>query len=145
VPADLTVTCLFQVVVSNRLVASPCCIVTSQYGWSANMERIMKAQASRGADLGTHRMWRPDKAAKNILPLIVPLFMNAFRRAEDLVLAMEARCYVSGEGRTKYVELHNSTVDYVVIAVTFAFMLLMMFYPWPSLHSVLAGYGYDWL
>ncbi len=109
------------------------------------MERIMKAQASRGADLGTRRMWRPDKAAKNILPLIVPLFMNAFRRAEDLVLAMEARCYVSGEGRTKYVELHNSVVDYAVIAATFAFMLLMMFYPWPSLHSVLAGYGFDWL
>jgi energy-coupling factor transport system permease protein len=109
------------------------------------MERIMKAQASRGADLGTRLMWRPDKAAKNILPLIVPLFMNAFRRAEDLVLAMEARCYVSGEGRTKYVELHNSTVDYVVIAATFAFMLLMMFYPWPSLHSVLASYGFDWL
>lgn len=110
------------------------------------MERIMKAQASRGANLGANRVWRPDKAAKAYLPLIVPLFMNAFRRAEDLVLAMEARCYVSGEGRTKYVELHNSPIDYVVIAATFAFMLVMMFYQWPSMRSILTRYGYgEWL
>lgn len=106
------------------------------------MERIMKAQASRGAQIGVGRIWRPDKAAKAYLPLIVPLFMNAFRRAEELVLAMEARCYVSGEGRTKYVELHSSLMDYMVVFITFAFMLLMMVYRWPSIINILNRYGY---
>ena len=55
------------------------------------MERIMKAQASRGADIGRQGFWRPDKAARMILPLIVPLFMSAFRRAEDLILAISRR------------------------------------------------------
>jgi energy-coupling factor transport system permease protein len=105
------------------------------------MERIMKAQASRGADISRQGFWRPDKAARVVLPLIVPLFMGAFRRAEDLVLAMEARCYVSGEGRTKYVQLQARTVDYFVIAVSFAFMLLLILYPWPSLRSIMVMLG----
>ena len=105
------------------------------------MERIMKAQASRGADIGSQRIWRPDKAAQAFLPLIVPLFIGAFRRAEDLILAMEARCYVSGAGRTKYVVLKSRGVDYTVIALVFAFMLLMMLYPWPAVKDILATYG----
>lgn len=109
------------------------------------MERIMKAQASRGADIGRQGFWRPDKAARMILPLIVPLFMSAFRRAEDLILAMEARGYVSGEGRTKFVQLHARAADYAVIAVTFAYMLLLIFYPWPSVRDIAAAFGFTGL
>ena len=105
------------------------------------MERIMKAQASRGADFGTGRIWRPDKAAKAYLPLIVPLFIGAFRRAEDLVLAMEARCYVSGEGRTKYVVLSAQPADYIVVLVSLLYMGLMIFYQWPAVRDILAQYG----
>ena len=109
------------------------------------MERIMKAQASRGADIGRQGFWRPDKAARMILPLIVPLFMSAFRRAEDLILAMEARGYVSGEGRTKFVELHAHRADAIVIALTFAYMLLLIFYPWPSVRALAAAFGFTGL
>lgn len=106
------------------------------------LERIMKAQASRGADLGSRRFWRPDKAARAYLPLIVPLFIGAFHRAEDLVLAMEARCYVSGEGRTQYVQLHSRAVDYIVVAAAFIVMLLLMFYPWPPVTPWLQRLGW---
>jgi energy-coupling factor transport system permease protein len=106
------------------------------------LERIMKAQASRGADIGTSTFWRPDKTVRMILPLIVPLFLGAFRRAEELVLAMEARGYVSGAGRSKYVELHARPIDYVVIVVTFLFMLALIWSPFPALRDVL---GLDWL
>jgi energy-coupling factor transport system permease protein len=102
----------------------------------------MKAQASRGADISRQGFWRPDKAARIMLPLIVPLFMSAFRRAEDLILAMEARCYVSGDARTKYVELHARRVDYIVIAATFLFMLLLILFPWPSVRSIVALVGF---
>ncbi len=99
------------------------------------MENIMKAQASRGADIGGQRMWRPDKAAKAFLPLIVPLFLNAFRRAEELVYAMEARSYVGGEGRTHFIQLQSRTVDYIVILAAFLMMLAMFLLPWPPLFA----------
>ncbi len=101
------------------------------------MEDIMKAQASRGADIGGRRMWRPDKAAKAYLPLIVPLFLNAFRRAEELVYAMEARGYVGGGGRTHFIQLQSHSVDYLVVALAFLIMLFMFFFPWPSLYATL--------
>lgn len=104
-------------------------------------ERILKAQASRGADISQRRIWRPDKAAKAYLPLIVPLFLGAFRRAEDLVYAMEARCYVSGEGRTKFVLLQSRWVDYLVVVAAFLFMLLMALYPWPAVKGIVTGLG----
>jgi energy-coupling factor transport system permease protein len=104
------------------------------------LERIMKAQASRGADVGAS-IWRPDKMIRTVLPLVVPLFLGAFRRAEELVLAMEARGYVSGASRTKFVELHARPVDYAVVVGTFLFMLVMIFVPFPALRDLLAPLG----
>jgi energy-coupling factor transport system permease protein len=109
------------------------------------MERIIKAQASRGADLGGRRFWRPDKAAKAYLPLIVPLFIGAFRRAEELVWAMEARCYVSGAGRTRFVVLTSDFRDYLVVAGAFFLMLTMIFYPWPAVREIFARFGFTGL
>jgi len=64
------------------------------------LERLMKAQASRGADFGRPGRLRFVQRARQLIPVTVPLFVAAFRRAEDLILAMEARCYVGGAGRS---------------------------------------------
>ena len=61
-------------------------------------DKIMKAQIARGADFESGNLM---KRAKALVPLLVPLFISAFRRANDLAMAMEARCYRGGEGRTK--------------------------------------------
>lgn len=61
-------------------------------------EKIMKAQMARGADFESGNLIQ---RAKSMIPLLVPLFISAFRRADDLALAMEARCYRGGKGRTK--------------------------------------------
>ena len=61
-------------------------------------DKIMKAQIARGADFESGNLI---KRAKALVPLLVPLFISAFRRANDLAMAMEARCYRGGEGRTK--------------------------------------------
>ena len=107
-------------------------------------ERIMKAQVSRGATLGG-TFWRPDKTVRSLLPLIVPLFLAAFRRAEDLVLAMEARGYVSGAVRTRFVELHGGPRDVAVVIGAVAFMALMIWSPFPALRDVLAQVGFNGL
>lgn len=73
-------------------------------------DRIMKAQTARGADFGSGNMV---ERMKNMLPLLVPLFISAFRRAEELAIAMEARCYRGGEGRTRMHELSFTGKDYV--------------------------------
>jgi len=105
--------------------------------FAEEMERVMKAQASRCADVGgATKFWRPDKAARSYLPLIVPLFINAFRRAEELVYAMEARCYISGDGRTKFVTLKSSRRDYVVVAGFIVLFFLIFLLPWPSVRSL---------
>lgn len=71
-------------------------------------DRIMKAQSSRGADFVNGNLWQ---RAKNMIPLLVPLFISAFRRADDLATAMEARCYRGGEGRTKMHQLSYTWRD----------------------------------
>ena len=72
-------------------------------------DKIMKAQIARGADLESGNMIQ---RAKSMIPILVPLFVSAFRRANDLAMAMEARCYRGGEGRTKMKPLHYRGRDY---------------------------------
>ena len=72
-------------------------------------DKIMKAQVARGADFESGNLI---KRAKAMVPLLVPLFISAFRRANDLAMAMEARCYRGGEGRTKMKPLIYHKRDY---------------------------------
>ena len=105
------------------------------------MERVMKAQASRGGQIGQQKFWRPDKAARAYLPLIVPLFLNGLRRAEELVWAMEARCYMGGDTRTKFVVLKSDRRDYWVVAAILAFSVFVVWFRWPALRDLLALIG----
>ena len=73
-------------------------------------DKIMKAQIARGADFESGNLM---KRAKALVPLLVPLFISAFRRANDLAMAMEARCYRGGEGRTKMKPLIYKKRDYL--------------------------------
>ena len=75
-------------------------------------DKIMSAQKSRGADFETGGLI---KRAKAILPLIIPLFIGAFRRADELATAMESRCYHGGEGRTKMKVLKFAGRDFVAL------------------------------
>ncbi len=80
-------------------------------------DKIMKAQIARGADFESGNLF---KRAKAMVPLLVPLFISAFRRANDLAMAMEARCYNGGEGRTKMKPLvyhKRDYASYVILAV----------------------------
>lgn len=76
-------------------------------------DKIMKAQIARGADFESGNLI---KRAKAMVPLLVPLFISAFRRANDLAMAMEARCYRGGEGRTKMKPLIYHRRDYAAYA-----------------------------
>lgn len=100
------------------------------------LERIMKAQASRLGEIGSLSIRRPIQIGRALVPLVVPLFVNAFRRAEELAIAMEARGYVGGKGRTKFIELHSSMLDYVVVVAMLLFCLGLILLPWPALHDL---------
>jgi len=71
-------------------------------------DKIMKAQTARGADFETGNLMA---RAKAMIPLLVPLFVSAFRRADELALAMEARCYRGGENRTRMRVLKYTALD----------------------------------
>ena len=77
-------------------------------------DKIMKAQIARGADLESGNIIQK---AKSMIPILVPLFVSAFRRANDLAMAMEARCYRGGEGRTKMKPLCYKSRDYAAYIV----------------------------
>ncbi|MBN9656078.1 energy-coupling factor transporter transmembrane protein EcfT [Halobacillus litoralis] len=86
-------------------------------------EKISKAQASRGVDFRTGAL---KDRVKAIVPLLVPLFVSAFKRAEELAMAMEARGYQGGEGRTKLRELRISKLD-ISLYVLFALLVIALF------------------
>ena len=86
-------------------------------------DKIMKAQMARGASFDEGNII---KKAKSLIPLLVPLFVSAFRRANDLALAMEARCYSGGEGRTKMKPLRYQSLDYKAYAVLLLYLLLLL-------------------
>ena len=86
-------------------------------------DKIMKAQMARGADFESGGLI---KKAKNMVPLLVPLFISSFRRADDLALAMEARCYQGGEGRTKMKELEYQKRDFMAFTVVCLYLALIV-------------------
>lgn len=87
-------------------------------------DKIMKAQIARGADFENGNLV---KRAKALVPLLVPLFISAFRRANDLAMAMEARCYRGGEGRTKMKPLCYRKRDYIAYACLGVYMVVSIF------------------
>ncbi len=85
-------------------------------------DKITKAQTARGADFESGKLIQ---RVKSMIPLLVPLFISAFRRASDLAMAMEARCYQGGEGRTKMKPLKYTKLDAWGYLALLAFMVLM--------------------
>jgi len=90
-------------------------------------DKIMSAQKARGADMESGGLV---KRAKALIPILIPLFVSAFRRAEELALAMECRCYRGGEGRTRMKQLHFGRLDVyssLVFSALFALTLGLNF------------------
>ena len=77
-------------------------------------DKIMSAQKARGADFETGSLIR---RAKALLPILVPLFVSSFRRADELAVAMESRCYHGGEGRTRMKQMQLERADYIAFAL----------------------------
>ena len=86
-------------------------------------DKIMKAQIARGADLESGNMIQ---RAKSMIPILVPLFVSAFRRANDLAMAMEARCYRGGEGRTKMKPLRYQTRDRIAYTIVILYTVAVV-------------------
>ena len=86
-------------------------------------DKIMAAQKARGADIESGGLM---KRAKALIPILIPLFVSAFRRAEELALAMECRCYHGGEGRTRLKQLKTALRDYIAFVITLIFLGLVI-------------------
>jgi len=94
-------------------------------------DKIMSAQKARGADLSSGGLIR---RAKALIPVLIPLFVSAFRRADDLATAMECRCYHGGKGRTRMNILHFGIADLVLLIGFAAFtagIILTNYIPFP--------------
>ncbi len=86
-------------------------------------DKIMKAQLARGADFESGNILQ---RAKSMVPILVPLFVSAFRRANDLAMAMEARCYRGGDGRTKMKPLRYKSRDYAAYIIVIAYVVAVV-------------------
>jgi energy-coupling factor transport system permease protein len=86
-------------------------------------DKIMKAQLARGADFESGGLI---KKARSMVPLLVPLFISSFRRADDLALAMEARCYRGGEGRTRLKQLKYKKVDFWAYNILMLYLIIFV-------------------
>ena len=85
-------------------------------------DKIMSAQKARGADFETGNLMR---RAKALLPILVPLFVSSFRRADELAIAMESRCYHGGEGRTRMKTLKMQGIDFAALLLGAAFLAIV--------------------
>lgn len=90
-------------------------------------ERIMKAQMARGAEFGTGKFF---ERVRGYIPLVIPLFIGVFRKAEELAIAMESRCYRGGEGRTRIKRLKLESRDYLAITVILIFLSFNIVWKW---------------
>lgn len=88
-------------------------------------DKIMKAQAARGADFDTGNLMQ---RAKSFIPVLVPLFVSAFRRADELATAMEARCYRGGTGRTRMREIKLTKIDLKITLSVAVFIAAILLY-----------------
>jgi energy-coupling factor transport system permease protein len=104
------------------------------------MERVAKAQASRGADFGTAGRFRFVQTTRRLLPLLIPLFLVSLRRAEDLIVAMEARGYIGGKERTRLITLHAQLADYLALAVAATLCIVMLSVDFAALGQVLIAW-----
>ena len=86
-------------------------------------DKIMSAQKARGADFETGSLFQ---RAKALLPILVPLFVSAFKRADELAVAMESRCYHGGEGRTRMKQLKMAGRDWTALVLGVAFLAAMI-------------------
>ncbi len=82
-------------------------------------DKIMSAQKARGADMESGGLVQ---RAKALTPILIPLFVSAFRRAEELALAMECRCYHGGDGRTRLKQLKSTASDYFAMGISIIFL-----------------------
>lgn len=90
-------------------------------------EKIMNAQKARGADLDTGSLLQRVKA---LVPVLIPLFISSFRRADELAMAMECRCYHGGDGRTRMKQLHVTAQDVVSTLVFCGMMAVIIATRW---------------
>ncbi|WP_069650766.1 energy-coupling factor transporter transmembrane component T family protein [Caloranaerobacter ferrireducens] len=88
-------------------------------------DKIMKAQMARGADFESGNILN---RAKSLVPLLVPLFVSAFRRADELAMAMEARCYRGGENRTRMKQLVLKERDFIALGIMIALFVIIVLY-----------------
>ncbi|MDR1701721.1 MAG: energy-coupling factor transporter transmembrane protein EcfT [Sporomusaceae bacterium] len=90
-------------------------------------DRIIKAQTARGADFSSGNIF---KRAKSLIPILVPLFVSAFRRADELAVAMEARCYRGGEMRTRMKELKLTSQDFTAAFGLVTLIIILLVIRW---------------